>query len=554
MAGGKETPRQKLISLMYLVLMALLAMNVSKEVLDAFVKVNQSLKDTKLAVLARNEALVQGLANKVAQKGPEDKKWLAKAQEANSKIIELVNYIEQTKAYVIEQTLSLPDAETPVIIGKLGNYDTVIDLSHLKAIDNYDIPTYALGLAEPGSPQEGEFRAFTIQKKVETLVKELEAMVDSPFKDLDADIKKNIHRILNLAPVTKQDGLVLSWAEDNFYHAVLGAVIVIMSDLQVKLVNTQELLTKYFYDQVGGNEIRVNYFEPVVLAKSSYILKGDQYKARVTIAAVDTTAKPRIQIGNALKELPGGKYELSGDVQDLKEGEINIRGDKAGEFKKMGIIELKDPSGALKQYPFEANYLVAEPSATVSATAMNVFYSGVDNPLSISAPGFKPADIIVRAQGANVKNSGKDYIARVNGNENKEAKIIVAAKIDGKEVVLSNNIFRIKPLPRPTTVLNGISRDEVRSVGFFKSFNEVTAEIPDFLFDVKINVESFVCNIITSNGRSYRYNSSSNKLTEEMKKAIASLVTGDMVLFKDVRAKMPDGSSVIIYPITITIK
>ena len=223
------------------------------------------------------------------------------------------------------------------------------------------------------------------------------------------------------------------------------------------------------------------------------------------------------------------------------------------EDKKIGIIELKDPSGGIKQYPFETTYLVAEPTATVSATAMNVFYSGVDNPLAVSAPGFKTNELIVKANGATLKTVNNGYVARVT-QESKEANIIVSAKIDGKEVILSRNIFRVKPLPRPTTVLNGVTKDESRSTGFFKSFADVVAEIPDFLFDVKINVESFVCNIITTNGRSYRYSSNNNKITDEMRKSISGLLTGDMVIFKEVRAKMPDGSSVIVYPITITIK
>ena len=553
MAGGKETPRQKLISLMYLVLMALLAMNVSKEVLDAFIKVDQSLKDTKLAALQRNEFVISSLASKVKEKGEEDKKWLLKAQETNKKIVEMVAYIEQTKAHIIGETLGLPDEETPSIIGKIGAYDTVIDLMHLAAIDDYDKPTHILGLAEPGTPEEGEYKALTIQKKIEKLVIELENMVDSPFKDVDEQLKKNIHRILDLNPVQKKDGMVLSWIEDNFYHAVLGATVVILSDLQVKLVNVQELMTKYFYDQVGGNEIRVNLIEPVVIAKSSYVLKGDYYQAKVTVAAVDTTAKPKVQIGNTLQKLGNGKYSLSGDVQELKDGKINLKGERPGEYTKAGIIELKDPSGAIKQYPFETQYIVAEPTATVSATAMNVFYAGVDNPLAISAPGFNSKDLSVRSTGATLKPVTNGYVAKVDKSVS-EAQIIVATKIDGKEVVLSKNMFRVKPLPRPTTVLNGVNKDESRSVGFFKSFSEVTAEIPDFLFDVKIQVESFVCNIITTNGRSYRYNSSNNKLTDEMRKAIGGLLTGDMVIFKEVRAKMPDGSSVIVYPITVTIK
>ena len=533
--------------------MSLLAMNVSKEVLNAFIKVDQSLTDTKLAALNRNEFLLSGLAAKCKLKGEEDKKWLTKAVSVNEKIIDLVNYIERAKANVIGKTLDLPNEEIPEILGKIGVYDTSIGLKHLSAIDNYDVPTNVLGLAEPGSPIEGEYTALTIQKKMDQLVLELEAVVDSPFKDLDQEIKNNIHRILDLQPKINPEGMVLSWIEDNFYNAVLGASVVIMSDLQVKLVNTQEILSKYFYDQVGGNEIRVNSIEPVVIPKSSYVLKGDYYKAKVTVAAVDTTAKPRIQIGNTLNKLAGGKFSVSGDVQDLKDGEINIRGDRPGEYKKIGIIELKDPSGGIKQYPFETTYLVAEPTATVSATAMNVFYSGVDNPLAVSAPGFKTNELIVKANGATLKTVNNGYVARVT-QESKEANIIVSAKIDGKEVILSRNIFRVKPLPRPTTVLNGVTKDESRSTGFFKSFADVVAEIPDFLFDVKINVESFVCNIITTNGRSYRYSSNNNKITDEMRKSISGLLTGDMVIFKEVRAKMPDGSSVIVYPITITIK
>ena len=138
MAGGKETPRQKLISLMYLVLMALLAMNVSKEVLNAFIKVDQSLKDTKLAVLNRNESILSGLAAKCKLKGPEDKKWLTKAVSVNEKIIDLVNYIERAKANIIEKTLDLPKIDILIGGSPCQNFSIACPTEHRKGLEVKD--------------------------------------------------------------------------------------------------------------------------------------------------------------------------------------------------------------------------------------------------------------------------------------------------------------------------------------------------------------------------------------------------------------------------------
>jgi gliding motility-associated protein GldM len=550
MAGGKETPRQKMVGLMYLVLMALLAMNVSKEVLDSFIKVNDSLTETKLATITRNQSIINGLSSKVAER-PDDKIWLKKAQQIQDQAAELVNYLETTKAQVISRTLDLPMDK---IIGKLGDYDTSLDMSHLASIDNYDVPTMVLGLSEPASPEEGEYKALTIQKKLEKFSTDMQAMIKSPFKDMDDQIKADIKKTFTFDEVPQADGSMWSWSADNFYHATLAASIVALSNLQVKVLNAQYLSTKYFYDQVGGNEVRVNAIEPVVITRSNYVLKGNNFDARIVVSAYDTNAKPKVYLGDKVVKVSAGKYNIQGAKQELKDGKLSIRGDRAGEFKKEGLIEIKDPSGSVKQYPFEAIYTVAEPTATVSASAMNVFYAGVDNPVEVSAPGFKANDLIVKATGAQISKSNNGYIVRVSDASAKEVKITVEAKMDGGKIaVLSQNIFRIKALPRPVGSINGSSGDIEKSSAFLRAASKIDAEMQDFLFDVKVTVQSFVCTIIAG-GRAYKYASTNDQITDPMREAFKQLREGDMVMFKDIKAKLPDGSVRVIIPVSVNIK
>jgi gliding motility-associated protein GldM len=327
-----------------------------------------------------------------------------------------------------------------------------------------------------------------------------------------------------------------------------------LSNLQVKVLNAQYLSTKYFYDQVGGNEVRVNAIEPVVITRSNYVLKGNNFDARIVVSAYDTNAKPKVYLGDKVVKVSAGKYNIQGAKQELKDGKLSIRGDRAGEFKKEGLIEIKDPSGSVKQYPFEAIYTVAEPTATVSASAMNVFYAGVDNPVEVSAPGFKANDLIVKATGAQISKSNNGYIVRVSDASAKEVKITVEAKMDGGKIaVLSQNIFRIKALPRPVGSINGSSGDIEKSSAFLRAASKIDAEMQDFLFDVKVTVQSFVCTIIAG-GRAYKYASTNDQITDPMREAFKQLREGDMVMFKDIKAKLPDGSVRVIIPVSVNIK
>lgn len=555
MAGGKETPRQKMIGMMYLVLTALLAMNVSKDILKAFVTVNESLERTN-ANFSDNTIRVMKAFEDAKASNPSAVPYYTKAVEAKKLTGELYDHMEKLKHIIIAEVLGP---------GEPGG-DT-LRLRFLDAKDNYDIPTHKMIGDNETQPITGEFTASELREKIQNVHDKLIKMVQDMQKDKKTQLLKDdyealLKKIETFKPDANgetEDGVPISWEVLNFYHLPTAGVITNISKMQADLKNIEAEIISQLSGASGKVSIKFNQLAAKVVAPSSYIQAGQPYKADVFLAAsstdfkdenmqvllgatYDTVTKKILSEGKPVPLVGGmGKLEVSAGV---------------GQQTFNGVIKFKKPTGEYDYYPFDGDFVVAAPSCAVSPDKMNVFYIGVDNPITVSAAGIAPGDLVVSGSGGGltVKPSGAGkYIVR-GTTEAKDAKIMVSARTkDGVKAQGPPQLFRVKRIPDPVAAIGGkkgtseIKRVDVGGIG------AVAAKLEGFDFEANFIVTSFEFTAIVK-GQPVSYNGSGPAMTGEMKAALSKVATGSKIFIDNVKAKGPDGSLRSIPGVTLKVK
>jgi gliding motility-associated protein GldM len=556
--GGKETPRQKMIGMMYLVLTALLAMNVSKDILKAFVTVNESLERTNKN-FSDNTIRVMDAFKVSKESNPSAAPYYEKAVEAKKLTQELYEHMEKLKHEVIKHVYG-PDQP---------GGDT-LELRYLDAKDNYDIPTHQLIGDNESQPVTGEFTAAELRDKIQSVHDKLTTIVKSMAPGskiplLKDDYEALLKKVETFRPDAKgetEDGVPISWEVLNFYHLPVAGVITNISKMQADLKNIEAEMVSQLSGASGKVSIKFNQLAAKVVAPSSYIQAGQPYKADVFLAAsstdfkdenmqvllgakYDTVTKKVIDEGKAVPLVGGmGKLEITSGV-----GQQNFN----------GVIKFKKPTGEFDYYPFSGDFVVAAPSCAVSPDKMNVFYIGVPNPITVSAAGIAPGDLVVSGSGGglSVKPSGPGkYVVTASSETPKgqEAKIVVSAKTkDGVKPQGPPQLFRVKRIPDPVAAVGGkkgtaeIKKVEVSSIG------AVLAKLEGFDFEANFVVISYDFTAVVR-GTPVALSCSGNQLTSEMKTALGKVSTGSKIFIDNVKAKGPDGSVRNIPGVTLKVK
>lgn len=456
--GGKETPRQKMIGMMYLVLTALLAMNVSKQILQGYLSVNESLVKSKQNLTENNSRVTKAFEASIGGNAAA-KPYYEKALEAQKLIQEVDKYISELRAKIVAHT-------EPTALENEKIADT-LNLRRMDKIDDYDMPSHMLGLGEPKEPEKGPFTAYELRMKMNGLHDKLVAMVDAMQKDpktkfLEDDyqgIKKKFASIKPTDSNRDEDGVKYNWEMDNFYHLPLAAVYTNLNKFQTDLKNVEAEVLQVFSGASGKLAIKFDAIKARVVAPSSYIQAGQPYTADIFLAASSSklaAGDMEIIIGVDSAAAAGG---AKGTMVPIVggEGKYEVGTGGEGDQTYKGVIKYKNPDGTFKYYPFEQSYKVAKSAATVSADQMNVFYAGVPNPVTAAAAGISPADISVSATGAGVKVAGKGngkYEFTFSGVG--ECMVSVSAKTkDGVKSQGPPIKFRVKPLPKPELKIGG---------------------------------------------------------------------------------------------------
>jgi gliding motility-associated protein GldM len=497
MAGGKETPRQKMIGIMYLVLMAMLAINVSDTILNAFSTINNSLKTSTSNV---NKSLVQSInafeQTKLKENPERARPILDKIKQAQKIAAELDSYIESVKQEMIVAAGNI-DPKT----GEITNRD---DLDVSPRI------MWAEG-------KENKGKGYLIQKKVNDTREKLTALLDERDRSsvsfsLEA---KNADKRSNSG--TKSD-----WVSSSFGEGTpVTASVTILSKIQADIKNAENAVVRKFLSKMDEALVNLDAFAAVVVAPTSYLIQGQPYKAEVFLTAYDSKQNPDITVGGSKLGTKDGR------------GVYTVNTSSEGEFKWKGTIRVQQTDGKVKVYETpEQTYRVARPSAVVSPDKMNVFYMGVDNPVSVSAPGIAKEKIRVNVTGGSISGANGKYVVRVSGGS--EATVSVSAEIDpGKSQVLGTTKFRIKKVPDPIATFAGKVSGRV-PLATAKGINRLEAELKDFDFDLNFTVTKFT--VIFSRYRQdpLIFQSNDGSLTGDMKRIMATLTAGDVISFQNI--------------------
>jgi gliding motility-associated protein GldM len=534
MGGGKLPPRQKMIGMMYLVLTALLAMNVSKDILNAFIVINEGLHQTNTNFEDKNNNTLK-IFEAVAAKDPKAGPYLERAKKAQKLAHELSIYIDNLKKLVIKETEKCDDKAADTLYVKMRS---------IGSKDNYDEPTRVLIGPEPATPITGPNTANELKSKIDGLKNELVKLLDNGpgVVLLDRDKKpvvESVKKLLNTEIAVVENGVKEDWINLNFYHLPLAAVITNLSKLQTDVNNAEADVIKALYSGVGSNDVKFDSFKAQVIAKSSYVFAGEEYEADVLLSASSSSQKLTILTG----AVDTSKRTLNGEGKPLEVvaglGKYKVGASGEGLQKWGGIIILEKPDGTKENFPFTAEYMVAKPAAAVSADKMNVFYIGVDNPVTISAAGVSPENLqpSLSGQGSLSGSKGK-YNVKVNGGT--ECTINVNAKFANGNKNMGSSKFRVKRLPDPYAFVMGKRGDVIMSKGELGAAGAVIAKFENFDFDLPVVVSSFNMSISVK-GILSEMQSSSKSFTPEMLAKIASAPPGTKVYIENIKAKLPDG-------------
>ena len=579
MAGYKETPRQKMIGMMYLVYTALLAMNVSKDILDAFDTVNTGVQTTNITL---SNQIAQKYAAFEEQYGLDEEKvgpYWEKAQALREEATDFINFVEALKWDLVQKVeLNKATSEDEAVkmaleSGLLKNsnnnvngrtlYD--INTSKVKSRDGYNQPTeYMMGNPEgPGnggkaydlSEKMKKFRHEVIKATGPEHLQQVGLITDSIFGTKDyllangyseSQLKKlSFDGDYYGAKISYYPGstdmVQDSWEYHNFHHTVLVADVTllnkIISEAQTAELNAvSELMsdihaTDFTFDEIGAK----------VFAESGYLLSGQTYKAQAMV-----TAWKNSQLTARVKLDGGAEKEYTSNAQGVIPLEWNVG---VGSHSYTGIIDMLDPStNQMEEFPFQGSFVVAPPAVSVSATKMNVVYRGIDNPIAVG--GGVGGEISASASSGSLTRTGNGTYNLRPGEANE-----VTISVTSAGSSLGSMKFRVKDLPKPEALIRNVVNGLV-SKNALLAAGRVEAEMKDFDFDgVHYDVVGYTFRYKTKSGTTKEAKANASGFTDEIRTAISQSNVGDMFVFTAIQVRGNDGKTKTLEtPIGIEIK
>lgn len=536
------TPRQKMINLMYIVLTAMLALNVSSDVLDGFTQVDESLKRSNANYAGRNGALFTRLEELAKEHPDSNGVWLQKAREVRDVTNALLRQIDSLKYAMVLK------ADGPE--GDMTNID-----------HRDDLEAAASTMLNPAT-LEGERLRLAIDSYRRML------MSLSP----DDNKRRLIAASLNTA-IVKPDGTrsMQSWEDFQFNSKPVITAVTLMSKLQndirfaegealnamVQSANSGKAFVPVDYEivasedigqKIGPKEARVNEFQAFVIPRSRNVMRGSKYQAEIVLAALAGQAQPTIYVGG--RALPAGRntYEFTAS--------------SSGNHSFGGYITVRHNDGSTSRHEFKTDYTVFDPFATVSATLVNVLYAGIDNPISISVPGMAMSQVSASMTNGTLTRRGDGWVARPS-TIGTPAVITVSANVDGRNQTVGSYNFRVRKLPDPTAYIPVVSKDgnsdmykggRAIAKGTLLSAGGIKAAIDDEILNIPFSVVSFQTVVNDQRGDNLIENSAGASFSERQKAQLRELKPGRRVLITNIKAHGPDGVTRTISPLDVRVK
>lgn len=489
-----------MINLMYIVLMAMLALNVSTEVLDGFSIVEESLQRTTRNSTSENAALYGDFEAQMKSNPQKVKEWFDKATAVKRMSDSLFNYAQELKVAIVKEA----DGED----GDVLNINRKDDLEAANQI-----------MLAPGKGQGRKLydAINSFRERILTMVTD---------ERQRAIIASNLTTTLPKGVKT----MGKNWQEYMFEDMPVAAAVTLLSKLQSDVRYAEGEVLHTLVANIDMKDIRVNKLSAFVIPNAQTIVRGDKFSAQIVMAAVDTTQKPKIYIGGREMNLRNNTYEI-------------VTG-RTGDFNLTGYITMQNGNGDVIRRDFSQKYTVVDPSATVSADLMNVLYAGYNNPISISIPGVPLTKVSASMTGGTLQPTGPGkYIARPSA-VGQDVTINVMSLQTGSARPVGGFTFKVRKLPDPTPYIQ-IGDDRFRTGGLAKrslmDANGIKAAIDDGLLDIPFNVLSFETVFYDNMGNAVPMVSNGDSFTQRQRDAFRKLARNKRFYITRITAVGPDG-------------
>jgi gliding motility-associated protein GldM len=544
MAGGKQSPRQKMIGMMYLVLTALLALNVSKEIINSFMVIETGLISTNNGIDNKNGILYSQFELALLNDEKKAKPFYDKAMDIRKKSDELVKFIQELKSEI--------KTETQFGVGYTPEQKKIGDTLSSRLIDkpdDYDTPTHYMIGEDPANVTG---KAAELKKKLNDHHKFLMAQL---APDQQKELENNLKTLETKEQWNQSEEKTVSWEWYNFYHMPVTAMLANLTRMQVDVKNAEGDVVNELLGSVSKNDFKFDTLAAKVVAPTSYVLSGDKYQANLFVAAFSTTQDPSVWLCDydSVTKQPKGPIDSTTVKVSRGIGTYEVAAGSVGLQTWKGLIRVKKPDNSWEAYPFKSEYIVAAPSAAVFLEKMNVFYIGVDNPITISAAGVAPGDLQPSITGGSMRPGGKPGSYIVTVSQGTKATINVGAKLNGVQKSMGSFEFRVKRVPDPVAYVGSIKGDGQMTKAELNAASGVFARMEGFDFDLSFSVVSFVMSM-NVNGVFVEKKGNGPAITPDMKSLLAGAKPGNKVFFEQVTVKGPDGSLRKIPGVNIKVK
>ena len=498
-SNNPNSPRQKMINLMYLVFIALMALNVSSEVLEGFGVVENSLQKSIATSSQRNDIAMRDLAHFHELFPARAYAEYAKGYHVKSESDDLFNYLEELKIRIVQEA-----------DGKNG------DINNIKRKDHLDAAARVM-LA----PVVGEGRK--LREKIEAYRTDMAGLVADPEKT------KVIESVLDMETPYLNGR---NWETVYFDNMPVAAAITILTKLQSDIRYVEgEVLSSLQTSAIDVEAYRVNKIEAMVIPQSQIVMQGTPYRAQIVLAALDTTQRPEIFITGVNEPLKDNWY--TGSSAAIREHTFSGR-------MIVGATE----------YPFSSSYFVTEQIATIASQLTNMLYESIPNDLEVAIPGIPSGSVTASISDGSIMHKAGNVWTVTPPSGVSTVNITVRANVAGGSPISIDKEFRVRRLPPAQAFLEYrdasgtiqksfggvISRQNLLNAGGIK------AGVDDGLLDIPYTVTGFQLRFFDQMGNAVPVNSQSGSFTQDQITRISGYPIGRSFIITNITALEPGGS------------
>jgi gliding motility-associated protein GldM len=509
-----KEPRQLMINIMYLVLTALLALNVSAEIFNAFDMVDKGLNSANATLDESNAALPATIRDR-AKKNQEFAKYAERVDVVQNLSIEASDYIDNIVNQLIDEA---GDRNGQVDEGDYKEIDGIIELKGKK---DYDATTRFM--VDQGMGEDLKNKMLEYKEQFLSLIDE----------DERANYVGKIPIDIDEETWQKSRNKRKNWADFTFNHMPLGAVMPIFTKFKNDIKSSEANVLNYLVKKVGGEEVVLDQFTVVSSPKKTYVIKGEKFETDIFLSA---SAGTQNNTGVSIR-VNGSPLSVGNDGVAKFVANAGATGKKTYNAE----ISVTNPvTGEVKSYKNSFEYEVGERSVAISPTKMNVFYIGVPNPVEVSAAGVSSNKMKVSMSGAGggtiTANPDGSYTVNVKSPTKKGEFAKVNVSADGLN---ASKDFRVKRIPDPVPTLSN-KKSGVMGSGTFKIQQGIVPTLEGFDFDAKCIVNEFNMVRVPKRQdpepvRAHR----GGKFNAEALRIIQKATPGDIYYFEDIKCKCP---------------